>query len=74
MGFFFIVQVGCVIAQNNTGFFGKVIESKTQNPLGFVVVSVQNTTLMQLTKADGNFSFQTAPSGNILLLIHSQGF
>jgi hypothetical protein len=26
------------------------LDSKTQNPLGFVVVSVQNTTLMQLTK------------------------
>ncbi|MDI5948536.1 carboxypeptidase-like regulatory domain-containing protein [Flavobacterium yafengii] len=74
LGFFFFVQTGCVIAQNNTGFFGKVIESKTQNPLGFVVVSVQNTTLMQLTKTDGNFSFDTVPTGNILLLIHSQGF
>jgi hypothetical protein len=74
MFFFFIVQIGGVIAQQNTGFFGKVIESKTKNPLGFVVVSIQNTTLMQLTKTDGNFSFDTVPTGNVLLLIHSQGF
>ncbi|MFV8441406.1 carboxypeptidase-like regulatory domain-containing protein [Flavobacterium sp. LB2P44] len=72
--FFFIVQIGCVIAQNNTGFFGKVIDSKTQNPLGFVVISIQNTNRMQLTTVDGNFSFDAVPSGNILLLIHSQGF
>ena len=71
---FFIVHIVCSTAQTTTGFFGKIIESKTQNPLGYVVVSIQNTTLMQLTKSDGNFSFDTVPTGNILLLIHSQGF
>ena len=71
---FFIVQTAIVTAQNNTGFFGKIIEAKTQKPLEFVVVSIQNTTLMQITKADGQFSFDDVPSGNILLLVHSQGF
>lgn len=74
MFFFFLVQIACVTAQNNTGFFGKVIDSKTQNPLGFVVVSVQNSAFMQLTKQDGIFSFDTVPAGNILVLVHSQGF
>ena len=74
VAFFFIVHIVCSTAQNTTGFFGKIIESKNQNPLGYVVVSIQNTTLMQLTKTDGNFSFDTVPTGNILLLIHSQGF
>lgn len=73
VAFFFIVHIGCSVAQNNTGFFGRVVDSKTQNSLGFVVVSIQNTTLMQLTKDDGNFSFDTVPAGNILLLVHSQG-
>ena len=71
---FFIVQIAIGTAQNNTGFFGKIIEAKTQNPLGFVVVSIQNTTLMQITKTDGQFSFDDVPSGNLLLLVHSQGF
>ena len=71
---FFIVQIASVTAQNNTSFFGKIIEAKTQNPLGFVVVSIQNTTLMQITKTDGQFSFDDVPSGTILLLVHSQGY
>ena len=72
--FFLVFQLGGINAQNNTGIFGKVVDSKTQNPLGFVVVSIQNSSLMQLTKADGNFSFDAVPTGNILLLVHSQGF
>ena len=71
---FFIVQIANGIAQNNTGFFGKIIEAKSQSPLGYVVVSIQNTTLMQITKTDGQFSFDDVPSGNLLLLVHSQGF
>ena len=71
---FFIVQIAIGTAQNNAGFFGKIIEAKTQSPLGYVVVSIQNTTLMQITKTDGQFSFDDVPSGNILLLVHSQGF
>ena len=71
---FFIVQIAIGTAQNKSGFFGKIIEAKTQNPLGFVVVSIQNTTLMQITKIDGQFSFDDVPSGNILLLVRSQGY
>lgn len=71
---FFLIQIGSSFSQNNSGFFGKIIDSKTQNPLAFVVISIQNTTLMQLTKEDGKFSFDGVPSGTILLLIRSQGF
>ena len=74
LGFFFLMQVGSVVAQNKTGFFGKIIDSKIQNPLSFVVVSVQNSALMQLTNEDGTFSFESVPVGNIFVLIHSQGF
>ena len=69
-----IVQVVSSTAQNNTGLFGKIINAKTQSPLGFVVVSIQNSSLMQLTKTDGKFSFDDVPSGSILVLIRSQGF
>ena len=71
---FFIVQIAIGTAQNKSGFFGKIIEAKTQKPLEFVVVSIQNTTLMQITKIDGQFSFDDVPSGNILLLVRSQGY
>ena len=71
---FFIIYVSGALAQNKSGFFGRIIETKSQNPLGFVVVSVQNTSLMQITETDGQFIFDSVPSGTVLLLIHSQGF
>ena len=74
MCFLLLMQLGATVAQNKTGFFGKVVDSKTQIPLAFVVVSVQNSAFMQLTKEDGGFSFDDLPAGNILVLIHSQGF
>ncbi|MBP4141248.1 carboxypeptidase-like regulatory domain-containing protein [Flavobacterium sp. P4023] len=70
----FIMQFWFSSAQNSNSFFGKVIESKTQKPLSFVVVSIQNTNLMQLTKTDGQFSFDDVPSGHLLILVRSQGF
>ena len=71
---FFFVHIINSTSQNNTGFFGKIIESKTQNPLEFVVVSIQNSNRMQITKSDGEFNFDGVSSGNLLVLIHSQGF
>lgn len=71
---FFILQMKFAFAQQETGIYGKIIDAKTQNPLGLVVVTVQNTNLMQLTTADGNFKFEKIPSGNLFILIHSQGF
>jgi hypothetical protein len=55
MGGFFLFCSSRFCCQNKTGFFGKVVDSKTQNPLSFVVVSVQNSALMQLTNEDGTF-------------------
>ena len=70
----FMMVYTVAIAQNKTGFFGKVVDSKIQLPLAFVVVSIQNSAFMQLTKADGVFSFENVSAGNLLVLIHSQGF
>ncbi len=71
---FIIFKWGWVYSQNQTGISGRVMDSKTQKPLAFVVVSVQNTNLMQLTTADGAFLFESVAVGNQLLLFHSQGF
>lgn len=70
----FILQSVIVIAQNETGFFGKVVDMKTQKPLQYVVVSIQNATIMQLTASDGAFKLVLQSEGNQLLLLHSQGY
>src|SRR4051812_6480335 len=73
-GMFFLLKVSIVFAQKPTGIKGKIIDSKTQKPLENVVITIENTTLMQLTTSDGVFSFYAVVSGNQLLLLHSQGF
>ena len=74
LSLFFILQLKFAFAQQETGIFGKVIDAKTQNPISSVVVTIQNTNLMQLTNTEGTFKFITVPIGNFLILIHSQGF
>jgi hypothetical protein len=53
-----------VFAQNKTEL-GTVLDAKTQQPLAFVVVSVQNTNAMQLTETDGKFIFDDLICGSI---------
>lgn len=70
----FVMQVVFSFAQSQTGVSGKVIDSKTQKPLQSVIVSVQNTNLMQLTDASGKFAFTNVEIGNQLLLLKSNGY
>jgi hypothetical protein len=55
--FFVVLQIGFAFAQNKTGILGTVLDAKTQRPLAYVVVSIQNTNVMQLTAIDGKFNF-----------------
>ncbi|NRT14395.1 hypothetical protein HNP99_000735 [Flavobacterium sp. 28A] len=71
---FFIFQMGFLWAQNPTGVSGKVLDAKTQQPLQYVVVTIQNTNEMQLTTVTGTFNFETIPVGEHLLLFHNQGY
>ena len=71
---FLIIQFKFAFAQQEKGILGKIIDIKTQNPLALVVVTIQNTNLMELTNTEGTFKFETVPAGNFLILIHSQGF
>ncbi|MFV5700257.1 carboxypeptidase-like regulatory domain-containing protein [Flavobacterium sp. XS2P12] len=71
---FFFVSIPFAFAQQETGISGKVIDSKTQQPVASVVVTIQNTNLMQLTTADGKFRFENALSGDQYILFHSQGY
>lgn len=71
---FLLFQLGLTFAQTGTGVRGTVLDSKSQKPLSFVVVSIQNTTLMQLTTTDGEFAFENLTDGDYLIFFHSQGF
>ncbi|NGY36633.1 TonB-dependent receptor [Flavobacterium sp. XN-5] len=71
---FVVFQLGFTFAQNKTGILGIVLDAKTQLPLAFVTVSIQNTNAMQLTAADGKFSFEENSGGDQLLLFRSQGY
>lgn len=72
--FFVLLQIGFAFAQNKTGISGTVLDAKTQQPLAFVVVSVQNTNAMQVTETDGKFIFDDLILGDQLVLFHSQGY
>jgi hypothetical protein len=40
------------------------LDAKTQRPLAYVVVSIQNTNVMQLTAIDGKFNFDDLVRGD----------
>jgi hypothetical protein len=70
----FAMQVLFGFGQSNTIVSGKIIDSKSQQPIKNVVVSIQNTNFTQLTDADGKFSFEEQITGEQLLLIKSEGY
>ncbi len=74
LGMFFLLKVTFVLGQKPTGITGTIIDSKTQKALENVVVTIENTQLMQLTTIDGAFIFYSVEPGSHLLLLHSQGF
>jgi len=71
---FFILQVLFVFAQSATGVSGKIVDSKTQKPMANVTVSLQNSTLFQLSDADGRFALENAPAGNQFIQVKSSGY
>lgn len=60
--------------QSETLISGKVIDSKTKSAIQSVMVSIQNTNLMQLTDINGKFTFHQVEKGNQLLLFRSIGY
>jgi hypothetical protein len=71
---FLFLQISFSFAQKEAGIFGKVIDAKTQKALSQVIVTIQNTNLMQLTTEDGNFKFEFLIPSKQFLLIHNQGY
>src|SRR3970282_2846354 len=70
----FVMQVVFTFGQSDSGVSGKVVDSKTQEPVQSVIVSIQNTNLMQLTDANGKFTFNEVEAGNQLVLLKSNGY
>lgn len=72
--FLILLSFSLVFSQEQTTFSGIVIDSKTQNPLENIVVSIQNSSITQLTNREGKFKLQSSIEGDQLLLLHSQGY
>lgn len=69
-----VVQVFLGMAQTPSKVTGVVVDSKSQRPLQSVIVTIQNTTLMKLTDAQGVFVLEGVPDGSQLIEIKSDGY
>lgn len=69
-----VLQAVFVFAQQNPALKGKVIDAKSQKPLQNVVATIQSTNQSALTDFEGNFFFQSIPSGEQILVVKSSGY
>ncbi|MBJ2123391.1 carboxypeptidase-like regulatory domain-containing protein [Flavobacterium sp. IB48] len=72
--FFFIWFFNFSFSQKEITVTGIVIDARTQNPLESVVVTIQNTAVMQLTSKMGKFELHIFPKKEQLLLLRNQGY
>jgi hypothetical protein len=70
----FVFNTVFTIGQTTSKLTGKVVDSKTQNPMQSVIVSIQNTNLMQLSDSKGKFSFDQIEVGNQFIRIRTIGY
>jgi hypothetical protein len=61
-------------AQDGSTLEGKVLDSKALKALPSAVVTVQNTTLLQLTTSEGAFFFPNVPVGKHYVSIKAEGY
>ncbi|MDQ6528436.1 carboxypeptidase-like regulatory domain-containing protein [Flavobacterium sp. LHD-85] len=72
--FFFVWFSSFVFSQKEITVTGIVIDARTQNPVESVVVTIQNTAVMQLTSKTGKFELHIFPKKEQFLLLRSQGY
>ncbi|PBI88902.1 hypothetical protein BSF41_22700 [Flavobacterium sp. ACN2] len=72
--FFIFWFFNFAFSQKEITVTGIVIDARTQNPLESVVVTIQNTAVMQLTSKTGKFELHIFPKKEQLLLLRSQGY
>lgn len=70
----FLFQAVLVIAQNHSTVKGKIVDSKTQNPLGGVKVMVQLTEQSVATNNLGEFLIKEVPVGQQILVVSQNGY
>jgi hypothetical protein len=69
-----VLQAVFVFAQQSPALKGKVIDAKSQKPLQNVVAVLKSNNQSALTDVEGNFVFQTVPSGEQALVIKTAGY
>ena len=70
---FLLVGVGHAAAAQRR-VTGRVTEEGSTNPVPSATVSVQGTTLLALTGADGNFALNNVPAGAQTLIVRRIGY
>lgn len=72
IGFLVLTQKN--YGQNTSGFTLKIIDSQSKKAMPAVVVSIQNTSFLQLTSVSGTVLFTEVPPKEYYILVHSQGY
>lgn len=70
----FLFQVVLVMAQNHSTVTGKIVDSKTQNPIGGVKVMVQISEQSVVTNNQGEFLIKEVPVGEQVLVVSQNGY
>ncbi len=66
--------LGNSFAQSTASINGKVIDSKTEEPLGFVSLYLSQTTIGSNTDENGNYIIHKIPAGKHLLVVSMVGY
>lgn len=69
-----IMQVVFAFAQQTASVTGKVVNSKTQQPMANVVATMEGVNQNALTNAEGVFVFENVADGQLTLMVNSTGF
>ncbi|WP_396148017.1 carboxypeptidase-like regulatory domain-containing protein [Flavobacterium sp.] len=70
----FLFQAVFVMAQNQSTVKGKVVDSKSQSPLGSVKVMIQSNEQFVTTNSFGEFQISGISVGNQILVISVEGY
>lgn len=70
----FLFQVVLVMAQNHSTVKGKIVDSKTQSPIGGVKVMVQLSEQSVVTNNLGEFLIKEVPVGEQVLVVSQNGY
>ena len=70
----FLFQAVFVMAQNQSTVKGKVVDSKSQNPLGSVKVTIQSNEQFVITNQLGEFLIKGIADGNQILVVSTDGY